>query len=332
LAAAVLVLTCGVAPGRAGEPEFLLRLAALMPDGTPMARELRAFGRNVEAGTNGHVRIKWYLNAMAGDEMEMEERIRRGQLDGAASGQALCDKIAPSMRVTMLPGLFQSREEVDAIMNGLSAVLDEEAHRAGFVLLGTVPLGSELLFSRAPVRSMEELRGIKLWRWDVLDYAVQSARAMGLQVVPLPLSEAARAYDEHRVDAFFVVPTVALAYQWTVRAHYVTEVRSGAVVGGLIIAERAFTPLPIQYQQIIRTATASLRERLDEQGRQIDAQLLGGLLQKQGMRVVPVSESFRAGYFAATRAARDGMGDRAIPKALLDRVLRMLADYRAEQP
>ena len=45
---------------------------------------------------------------------------------------------------------------------------------------------------------------------------------------------------------------------------------------------------------------------------------------------VPVSESFRVEYVAAARNARNKVADRFVPKALVDRVLQMLADYRIE--
>ena len=64
----------------------VLRLATAAPDSTSWAKELRAFGRDVEASTDGQVAVKWYMGGVAGDEKEALERIAKAQLDGMASG------------------------------------------------------------------------------------------------------------------------------------------------------------------------------------------------------------------------------------------------------
>ena len=54
--------------------------------------------------------MKWYLGGIAGDELAALERVKRGQLDGEA-GAIFCQRLAPTLRVARVPGLFESREE-----------------------------------------------------------------------------------------------------------------------------------------------------------------------------------------------------------------------------
>jgi hypothetical protein len=54
------------------------------------------------------------------------------------------------------------------------------------------------------------------------------------------------------------------------------------------------------------------------------------LLSKRVLDSVPVSESFREEFFSAARAAREKLSDKFVKRALLDQVLKMLADHRAE--
>jgi hypothetical protein len=63
--------------------------------------------------------------------------------------------------------------------------------------------------------------------------------------------------------------------------------------------------------------------------RQDDA-LLGGILAKQGLRTVPVSDRFRSEFFEAAREARTKYPSSVVPEPLLQTVLSWLADYRAE--
>jgi hypothetical protein len=69
---------------------------------------------------------------------------------------------------------------------------------------------------------------------------------------------------------------------------------------------------------------------MHETTRASDDQLLSSLFARQGLKTVPLSEAFRSEFFEAARAARTRLGDKLVPAPLLNRVLQVLADYRAE--
>ena len=54
------------------------------------------------------------------------EAIRNGNVDGIASGGMICERLAPSMKVQGLAGVFQSREEAAYVMERLRPSLEEE--------------------------------------------------------------------------------------------------------------------------------------------------------------------------------------------------------------
>ena len=329
--ALVLALAAAVSATAAADP-IVLRLASAVPEGTAWAREGKAFARDVAAHTAGQLRIKWYLGGIAGDEVTVGDRIRRGQLDGIASGGMLCSRLAPSMRVTRIAGLFERRQELTYALNRLKPTLDAEFHQNGFANLWEVPLGPGVLFTRTPVRSSDDLRRNRYWTWDLDDTLNLQLRAAGVHIVPLPLEEAGRAYDEGRIDGFVAIPTAALAFQWSAQARYVTDLRLGFLTGCLIVANRALDPLPIDDRRALEAAAAKFRARVDVLGQQQDEALLGGLFARQGLHPERVSEALRGEFFSLMRQARDRLGDRLIPHELLHSVLAILADYRAEHP
>ena len=317
---------------RAGavEPRFILRLATVAPDGTPWAREVKAFAREVESLSSGEVQVKWYLGAIAGNEGEVEERMRRGQLDGTASSGMLCQRVAPSMRVLRLTDVFNSRDESTYVLGRLNSTLVDEARTSGYVLLGTTGLGPDVVLSRAPIHSLAELRKARMWRWDLDDVGVALSRQLGFNVVTLPVESAARAFDDGKIDGFLGIPTAALAFQWFSRARYLLDLRMGYLGGCLFLTNRAFDRLPMNHQQSLRTAGAKLAVRFNDAGREMDDRLLGGLFQKQGVKTLPTSEAMRTDFLAAAKAARQHLGDKLVPAALLERVVAFLVEYRAE--
>jgi TRAP-type C4-dicarboxylate transport system substrate-binding protein len=310
--------------------QTVLRMATVAPDGSAWAHECRALGRDVERRTNGHVRVKWYFGGIAGGDLEVGDRIRRGQLDGAASGGPLCGEVMPSMRVLQFPGLFQNASEGKYVVGQLAATLDVEAEQSGFVQLGTVPLGSAVYFSRHPVGSFADLRREKIWVWDAEMMVGSLLREMGLEVVRAPLERAAREFDAGRFDGFWALPTAAVAFQWSAQAPSLVAIHGEYLFACFLLSNRAFLGLPVEDQRQVRAAAAQGEERLDEVSRQQERALLAGAFQHQGVTVLEPNEKFRAEFFAKANAARDRLGPMLIPRELLQRVRGMLSDYRAE--
>lgn len=306
-----------------------LRLATIAPQGSGWAREFSAWARDVEAGTHGAVRVKMYYSAIGGDEFTVLDRIKREQLDGGIGSES-CTRLGPSLRVTRIFGLFQSRQESFYVLGRLARTLDAEFLRAGFINLGEATLGPELLFTRRPVHDLAELKKITLWIWNLDEALALQARALGLHIVSTPLEDGTHAYDDQRVDGFIAMPTAALAFQWSAQARYLEPIDLSWRNGCVFIASRAFDPLPIDVQRYIRTATAKLRQRLDDMNTRQDDALVGGLFARQGLKTVPVSQSFRLEFFNEARDLRGRIAGQLVSPKLLEEVLSWLADYRAE--
>jgi TRAP-type C4-dicarboxylate transport system substrate-binding protein len=114
------------------EPDFILKMATVAPDGSAWARESRAFARAVQTRTLGHVRVKWFFNGIAGDDLQQAQRIQRGQLDGVATAQMMTEQFVPSMRLGILPDLFQNREELHAVLGSFEPEFRADASKSGF--------------------------------------------------------------------------------------------------------------------------------------------------------------------------------------------------------
>jgi TRAP-type C4-dicarboxylate transport system substrate-binding protein len=303
-------------------------MAAIAPEGTAWARELHAFARDVEAATGGEVRIKWYLGGVAGDERTALGRARAGQLDGLA-GPSFCEQLAPSLRVIRTVGLFQSRDEAIDVLGRLGPQLDEEFRRAGFVNLLEAVFGADIIFSRRPVRSMAELRGMRWWMWNQSTMFVATLPKLGMRVQVMPIEQLAAAYRDGVVDGFIMPPAVALGYQLSPLAQWFTDLDTAILPGCMVLTNAAMDPLPIEQQRAIRAAAAKFRIRFNHVSAELDQALLNGLFEKQGLKRAPLSAQFRYEFLSATRAAREQLDEQLLPRKLLARVLALLADYRA---
>jgi TRAP-type C4-dicarboxylate transport system substrate-binding protein len=340
IAAALLVALARPAAASPGEPApdsseraaagpvATLRMATIAPDGTGWARELRAFAREVEATTHGELHIKFYFGGVAGDDVQAAERIRRDQLDGLASGGILCERLSPTMRALRVLGLFHDRAEWEYTLARLKPQFDEEFERGGFVNLGEGGIGPHVLLTDAPVERLADLAHLRLWVWDLDDVMRLELPELGARTVALPMDAAAHAHDQRLTDGFVAPPTVALAWQWSTQARYVVDLPLDYISACLIVARRAFDPLPLPMRNALSTAAAKLRVRFEDLGRRQDQALLGGIFAHQGLRPLPASRALRAEYLAATASARERLGEKLVSRALLEKVNEAIREYR----
>ena len=325
---AVLLFVTLAAPSLRAEP-IHLRFATIAPEGTSWAREVKAFARNIEAGSGGRVAIHVYLGGIAGDDTEMGRRMRKDQLDGALSAGMLCQDIAPGYAVFRIPGLMQDRAESSYVMTRLFPMLREQAATHAMRLLTSGSLGSDVVLSRVPIESMEALRAVKVWVWDLDRTSVAFARAMGINVVPLPVAEAGRAYEEGRTDGFIAIPSAIFGFQWFARRLYMSQLPFAPLYGCAVMTSTAYERLPTDVRDVVENESVKFGLRISETTRAQDDELLGGLFAKQGIRSVPVSPLLRTQFLDAAHAARDKLGTQIVPTELLLKVQSFLADYRS---
>jgi TRAP-type C4-dicarboxylate transport system substrate-binding protein len=328
LAACAVLLLGGAA---VAEP-VTLRISTVSPEGTAWTRELRAFQRQIESETNGQVRIKWYLGAIAGDDLGALERVRRGQLDGIG-GSIICGRLAPSMWIIRVVGLFETPEEVDYVIGRLKPVFDEEFNKAGFVNLIDGTFGADVLFSKTPVRNMADFRALRWWTWNGWNFDPiwqATLPVLGTHWRTTPIDQMNATYQRGEVDGFIAIPSAALAYQWSPLAKYFTDLPAAELPACLLLSHTAVDPLPLEQQQILRDAAAKLRARWPEVTSTLNQSLLGGLFEQQGLKKVHASPEFRSEFYAASRAARRQLDDKVVPHELLAKVERLLAEYRTQ--
>jgi TRAP-type C4-dicarboxylate transport system substrate-binding protein len=324
----LLALLILAATAAHAEP-VVLRMATAAPSGTGWAREINEFSQNITSASHGQVLFKWYWGGIAGDELAVLDRIRRGQLDGEG-GSMFCEQLAPSMRVTRILGLYVNREESHFVLNRLRPQLEQEFHQSGFQLIGLGNLGSVYALSRRPVQSFADLKRDKYWVWNLDELVSASLHEMAIPSVRMPPGDARQAYQDGAIDGFWSSPVGALAFQWSSVARYYLNLPIGMLPGCVVVAQRALDPLPHEVQELIRREGARLQFNLEKRTAMDDDNLLGVLFKKQGMKRVEPDARFRAEFFEAAGTARERLGARLVQPALLRQVLSWLADFRGE--
>jgi TRAP-type C4-dicarboxylate transport system substrate-binding protein len=331
LSLAPALLSIVMLPSAAAADPIKLRIATMAPEGSGWAREMHGFSRDVAVATKGRVQVHWYFGGVAGDELAALDRVRKGQLDGAGITMG-CEALAPSLHVTRMAGMIRSNAEARHVLARLRPRLEKEFHHAGYFDFGVGSLGTIMVFSRTPVRTFADLQHLRVWAWDRDTIWHDVLRRLGISFVPLPVGDAARAYEEQRIDGFLSPPGPALVFQWTTLTRYFTDLHVGILPVCIVIAQRSIDEIPVSDREAFAGAAGKLADRFQDVTRDFDQALIDGMLQKQGLVRVPATVSLQQEFYEAARKVRESFDAALVPPSLLNDVLSWLADYRAEHP
>ena len=145
--------------------------------------------RELETTTHGDVRMKWYLGGIAGDEATALDRVRRGQLDGVA-GALFCGSLSPTLAVTRVAGLVQSRDEALHLLNHLRPRIDEDFKKTASSPSCIGNFGNDIMLPARPRRRFAELRKRPHVDLERRHGAARQMELMGLNMVPATIDAA----------------------------------------------------------------------------------------------------------------------------------------------
>lgn len=94
-----------------------VKFATVAPAGTPWASTLEEIQKRVKKKSKGKIKIKTYLGGQLGGELEILQKIRRGNVQGGGLTSAALASVIPELDVLELPYLFESSEQADYILD-----------------------------------------------------------------------------------------------------------------------------------------------------------------------------------------------------------------------
>lgn len=279
---AALALTCALAAPAGADT--VLKIATLAPEGSSWMRLFREWQKKVEARTEGRVRIKFYAGGVQGDERDVLRKIRLGQISGAAITGIGLAAINPEVRALEVA---RNYEELDALRKELGDTLKKKFEEKGFLLASWGDVGPIHLFTQKPVKSMDDLKSLKLWLWSDDPISKALFEAMGLHGVPMGVPDVLPALSTGQLDSFFGSPLSTLALQWSTHVKYMTASTVGQATGATVIAKKAWDAIaPADQKVLIEEGDAMqalvLKQIRDDNQRSLEA------MKAKGLTVVPV--------------------------------------------
>lgn len=316
------------APARAVD----LKIATVAPDGSAWMKAMRAGGDEIRQRTDGRVNLKFYAGGVMGNDKSVLRKIRIGQLQGGAFTAGGLAPVDRDLSLYGLPLQFHSLAEVDYVRQHLDQPLIDGLEQAGFVSFGLAEGGFALLMSDVPVRTIDDMRGKKVWvpEGDSVSYEVMES--LGLAPVTLPLTDVMTGLEAGLINIIPSSTIAAVAFQWYTRVKYVTDTPLSYLFATLVVDKRAFSRLTPADQQVMREVMGRIYHDLDRQNRRDDASATAAMKAQGVTFISPDPAEVARWRSVAAKVTTRLRSEKAFTPALYDRLQALLADYRREHP
>ena len=170
-------------------------------DDYPTVTAVKFMSEELKKASGGKNSIKVFNKGALGTEKETIDQVKIGALDMVRVNISPLNSVCPKTNIPVLPFLFRSVDHLHKVLDGPvgeEIARDCEAH--GFVVLAYYDSGTRSIYSKRPVKSIADTKGMKI-RVQQSDLWVAVTAAMGANPTPMPFGEVMTALKTGIVDA-----------------------------------------------------------------------------------------------------------------------------------
>ena len=228
LAAAAFGLASAFAPLHAVAQSMTLKAADVHPAGYPTVVAVENMGKKAEAATKGRIKFQMFPGSVLGGEKEMIEQTQIGAIHLLRTSLGPVGTVVPEVNVFNMPFVFRDVAHMRAVLDGPigQEMLDKvSASSARLVALGWMDGGTRSLYTKKPVRSPADLKGLKV-RMMGNPLFVDTMNAMGGNGISMGYGEVFTALQTNVVDgAENNEPSYFTSNHYNTGAKYYTQTR-----------------------------------------------------------------------------------------------------------
>ena len=291
------LLVGGCASGPAGADDGrVLRLGHGLSTDHPVHVAMQAMAAHVDSASGGRLRIAVYPSGQLGSERECLELLQIGSLAMTKVSASVLEGFAPEFSVFSLPYLFRDEAHRLAFFDsavGQEMLASTEAFR--FRGLTYYDAGARSYYTvEAPVRSPEDLRGLKI-RVQESPTSMRMVREMGGSPTPISWGELYTALQQGVVDgAENNPPSYYLSRHYEVAPYFVLNEHT-AVPDVLVIGTPIWDTLSGQEKRWLQEAAEASAALEEELWRASTAEALRAVTEA-GAEVVEMSAADRTPF------------------------------------
>lgn len=304
-----------------------IKLATVVPEGSVWDRNLKQMAEEWNQATAGRVTVTVFGGGSQGDEATVLRKMRLDALQAASFTGVGLGSIDPAFTVFDVPFFFESYDELNYVTAKLTPVIAKRLDAKGFVLLNWGHGGWTQLFTKRPVRTLADLKTIKLYTSAGNDRMVQWFKANGFQPRPMAMTDIMTGLSTGMIEG---LPTPALAaqlFQWYRQTPYMLDIGLAPVIGASIITRKAWAAIPAGDRPRLLESAAGVEKRLQADVPKQDQAAVAELTK----RGVTVTKAVGADWRVQADALAKTMRGEMVPQDIFDLATKAREEFRQKR-
>ena len=305
-----------------------IRLATLAPDNSPWTSALRSMGTAWETLTDRRVRLTVYAGTIPSESSAIA-RMAVGGLQAATLMVAGLAEIDEAFNIFGVPFFFESDAELAHVQQKLTPLIQERLRARRYHLINWGNAGWIQLFSKKPIRTLDDAKQAKLYTTEGNPRMVQWYTANGFHAVPLAAGEIPKqlTLPSGAINAAPMPPVYAVALQIFKDAPHMLDVRLAPLVGATVMTDAAWNRISPEDRAKMLTAASVMEQQINTQAPGLDAKSVAAM-QTAGLQITTLDAKAVAEFRAAAGNLGATQRGAMIPSDVYDLAVREREAFR----
>jgi TRAP-type C4-dicarboxylate transport system substrate-binding protein len=326
--AGLLLFLMALTLAPAAQGRLVIRMATLVPGGSIWDRNLKQMASEWSKASNGRVTLTVFPGGSLGDEREVVRRMRFENPQAAALTIVGLAEIDPAFNVFTSPFFFDSYDELYYVIEKMTPTLTARLDQRNLVLLAWGHGGWAQVFTTRPVRTLADLKGIKLFTSAGDERMVQWYKANGFQPVALAMTDILTSLTSGMIEGMPAPPAAANAFQWFRQTKFMLDIGIAPVVGAVVVTKPTWNKLPEADRAAFLASARAMEQRLEVEIPKQDTASIAEM-QKRGLTVVKAEgPEWRTIAQQFSSSMRESM----VPADIYDMAVRERDAFRKQTP
>ena len=279
---------------------FTIKMATIVPANSTWHKALLEMGAAWSKATENRVALRVYEGGTQGDERSVIRMLRPGvdQMQSSLLTLPGLAEIDDAFNVFGMPFFFQTDEEATYVRNKLTPVFEKRLEAKGLKLLVWGNGGWVQLFSKTPIKTLDEVKKAKLYTSEGDDKMVNWYKNNGFNPVAIRSADIPGALKTGMINAVPMPPYPASVLQIFQDAKYMLDVRLAPLLGAIVITNTAWNRITVEDRAKLVEAAKAFEKQMDSAAPSQDAGAVTAM-GKRGLTVTPLDAKARAEFQAA---------------------------------
>ena len=308
-----------------------IRLATVVPANSSWHKALLDMGSTWSTATGNRVALRVYEGGTQGDERTVIRMMRPGvdQLQASLLLVSGLGELDEAFNVFGMPFFFQTDEEATHVRNKLRPVFEKRLDAKGFKLLAWGSGGWVQLFSKMPIKTLDEVKKAKLFTSQGDDKMVNWYKNNGFNPVALSSNDipAQLKLGTGMINATPMPPYPALVLQIFRDAKYMLDIRLAPLLGGLVMTNTAWSKISADDRAKIMDAAKAFEKRTDSEAPAQDASSVKTMASR-GLTVTALDAKAVAEFRTAAERLTSSSRGTMVPADIFDQAVQERDAFR----